>query len=105
MVDGLDCEVLVVGAGISGIGAGIALLDKGLSGFIVLEKADEVGGTWRDHTYPGLTVDVPVLMYSRDSVDFTNDVIAVLNKPGRPSSVTMPSTSPAAGTSATPKKP
>src|SRR5881409_2648320 len=38
---------------------------------------------------------VPVLMYSRDSVDFTNDVIAVLNKPGRPSSVTMPSTSPA----------
>ncbi len=48
---------------------------------------------------------VPVLMYSRDSVDFTNDVIAVLNKPGRPSSVTMPSTSPAAGTSATPKKP
>ena len=48
---------------------------------------------------------VPVLMYSRDSVDFTNDVIAVLNKPGRPSSITMPSTSPAAGTSATPKKP
>jgi Skp family chaperone for outer membrane proteins len=48
---------------------------------------------------------VPVLMYSRDSVDFTNDVIAVLNKPGRPSSVNTSMTTPAAGASATPKKP
>ena len=48
---------------------------------------------------------VPVLMYSRDSVDFTNDVVAALNKPGRASSVTLPSISPAAATSATPKKP
>jgi outer membrane protein len=47
---------------------------------------------------------VPVLMYSRDSVDFTNDVIAVLNKPGRPSSVST-TMSPAAAASATPKKP
>ena len=48
---------------------------------------------------------VPVLMYSRDSVDFTNDVIAVLNKPGRASSVSSITTSPTAPTSATPKKP
>ncbi len=54
---------------------------------------------------------VPVLMYSRDSVDFTNDVIAVLNKPGRATSVTLPSpskegaTTSGAGASATPKKP
>jgi len=48
---------------------------------------------------------VPVLMYSRDSVDFTNDVISVLNKPGRASSVNTSMTSPAAATSATPKKP
>ncbi len=47
---------------------------------------------------------VPVLMYSRDSVDFTNDVIAVLNKPGRSSSVNM-NMGPASGASATPKKP
>src|SRR5205085_10309089 len=50
---------------------------------------------------------VPVLMYSRDSVDFTNDVITVLNKPGRASAVstaTSPSAS-APGASATPKKP
>jgi Skp family chaperone for outer membrane proteins len=49
---------------------------------------------------------VPVLMYSRDSVDFTNDVISVLNKPGRPSSITStPAASPTASASATPKKP
>jgi Skp family chaperone for outer membrane proteins len=50
---------------------------------------------------------VPVVMYSRDSVDFTNDVITVLNKPGRPSSVTT-TTSPASSTpsaSVTPRKP
>jgi Skp family chaperone for outer membrane proteins len=50
---------------------------------------------------------VPVLMYSRDSVDFTNDIITVLNKPGRATSATLPSPSkeaPAAA-SATPKKP
>ena len=50
---------------------------------------------------------VPVLMYSRDSVDFTNDIIAVLNKPGRPSSVNT-SMSPSTTTTspaATPKKP
>ena len=49
---------------------------------------------------------VPVLMYSRDSVDFTNDVILVLNKPGRASSVTTTTAaSPTATASATPRKP
>src|SRR5467141_5256220 len=50
---------------------------------------------------------VPVLMYSRDSVDFTNDVITVLNKPGRASSITAgtPSTATTPSASATPKKP
>src|SRR5438105_2652106 len=51
---------------------------------------------------------VPVLMYSRDSVDFTNGVITVLNKPGRASSVTTTATTPSSSTpsaSATPKKP
>jgi Skp family chaperone for outer membrane proteins len=50
---------------------------------------------------------VPVLMYAPDSVDFTNDVIATLNKPGRASSVTTEkaSTSTSTSASATPKKP
>src|ERR1700726_4850490 len=49
---------------------------------------------------------VPVLMYSRDSVDFTNDVIAVLNKPGRVSTaISTTGDSPATSASATPRKP
>lgn len=50
---------------------------------------------------------VPVVMYAPDNVDFTNDVIAVLNKPGRPSAVTAgsPSKEAAPAASATPKKP
>ncbi len=58
------CEILIIGAGISGIGIGIHLLKSGFSDFVILERSDEVGGTWRDNTYPGLTVDVPTLSYS-----------------------------------------
>jgi cation diffusion facilitator CzcD-associated flavoprotein CzcO len=59
-----DTEILVVGAGVSGIGMAIKLKEHGFNDFIVLEKAGEVGGTWRDHTYPGLTVDIPCLTFS-----------------------------------------
>lgn len=57
-------EVLVLGAGISGIGAGIRLLDEGITDFTILEKAGDLGGTWRDNTYPGLACDVPSALYS-----------------------------------------
>ncbi len=57
-------DVLVVGAGISGIGAGIRLLQEGFSDFIILEKAADLGGTWRDNTYPGCECDVPSALYS-----------------------------------------
>jgi cation diffusion facilitator CzcD-associated flavoprotein CzcO len=60
----LTCEILVVGAGPSGIGAAIKLEQAGFSDFIVLEKAADVGGTWRDSVYPGLTCDIPALTYS-----------------------------------------
>ncbi len=57
-------EVLIVGAGISGIGAGIRLLDEGIRDFAILEKAEDLGGTWRDNTYPGCACDVPSALYS-----------------------------------------
>ncbi|MFZ5724191.1 MAG: flavin-containing monooxygenase [Pseudomonadota bacterium] len=57
-------DVLVIGAGISGIGAAIRLLDNGITNFLVLEKADAIGGTWRDNTYPGCACDVPSALYS-----------------------------------------
>lgn len=60
----LDAEVLVIGAGIAGIGLAIELRRRGLEDFLILEKADDIGGTWRDHTYPGLTVDIPCLTFS-----------------------------------------
>ena len=60
----LDHEVVVVGSGFSGIGVAIKLREIGLHDFVVLEKADDIGGTWRDHDYPGLVVDMPSFIYS-----------------------------------------
>ncbi|MFC9787414.1 flavin-containing monooxygenase [Rhodococcus sp. NPDC127528] len=57
-------RVLVVGSGFSGLGMAIQLRKAGRSDFVVLEKADEVGGTWRENTYPGCVCDVPSHMYS-----------------------------------------
>ena len=56
-------QVVVVGAGFSGIAAGIALKQAGQS-FVILEKAAGVGGTWRDNTYPGAACDIPSHLYS-----------------------------------------
>ncbi len=56
-------RALIIGTGFSGLGMGIALQKQGV-GFLILEKADEVGGTWRDNTYPGAACDVPSHLYS-----------------------------------------
>ncbi|MGW4527945.1 flavin-containing monooxygenase [Amycolatopsis sp. NPDC004378] len=56
--------VLVVGAGASGLGAAIRLGQAGVDDLAVLEKADALGGTWRDNTYPGCACDVPSALYS-----------------------------------------
>ncbi|MGB5795249.1 MAG: FAD-dependent oxidoreductase [Mycolicibacter algericus] len=57
-------DVIVVGAGFAGLCTAIALRNNGINNFVVLEKADEVGGTWRENTYPGAACDVMSLMYS-----------------------------------------
>jgi cation diffusion facilitator CzcD-associated flavoprotein CzcO len=57
-------DTLVVGAGFAGIGAAIKLEEAGFDDFAVLEKSDNVGGTWRDNTYPGCACDVPSALYS-----------------------------------------
>ncbi len=46
-------RALIIGTGFSGLGMGIALQRQGVE-FLILEKADEIGGTWRDNSYPGL---------------------------------------------------
>lgn len=58
-----DFRVAVLGAGMSGIAAAIALADAGFD-HEVFEAADDIGGTWRANTYPGIAVDTPSLYYS-----------------------------------------
>jgi cation diffusion facilitator CzcD-associated flavoprotein CzcO len=57
-------RVVVVGAGFGGIGMGAALKHAGIEDFAVLERGADLGGTWRDNTYPGLACDVPSHLYS-----------------------------------------
>jgi cation diffusion facilitator CzcD-associated flavoprotein CzcO len=57
-------QVVIVGSGFSGLGAAIKLKQAGFHDFAVLEKADAVGGTWRDNTYPGCACDVESHLYS-----------------------------------------
>lgn len=58
----LDASVIIIGSGFSGMAMAIALKKAGVD-FLILEKGDEVGGTWRDNTYPGAACDVPSHMY------------------------------------------
>ncbi|HEY1358398.1 MAG TPA: NAD(P)/FAD-dependent oxidoreductase [Thermoleophilaceae bacterium] len=55
--------VAIVGAGMSGLCMGIKLKRAGIDSFTIYEKAESVGGTWRDNTYPGLSCDVPSRFY------------------------------------------
>jgi len=57
-------DVVVIGAGFGGLGAGHALRKAGVDRFVILEAADAVGGTWRDNTYPGCACDIPSHLYS-----------------------------------------
>ncbi|KAA0917206.1 NAD(P)/FAD-dependent oxidoreductase [Dietzia sp. ANT_WB102] len=57
-------DVLVVGAGFSGLGAAIRLTQEGFNDLVVLERGSDVGGTWRDNSYPGAACDVPSHLYS-----------------------------------------
>jgi len=56
-------RALIIGTGFSGLGMGIALQGQGVD-FLILEKAAEIGGTWRDNSYPGCACDVPSHLYS-----------------------------------------
>ena len=57
-------RVAIVGAGFGGIGAAIRLREQGLADVTIFEKADDLGGTWRENTYPGAACDVPSHLYS-----------------------------------------
>ena len=60
----VDCDVVIVGSGFSGIAMGYELKCAGIESFVILERADGPGGTWRDNSYPGAACDVPSHLYS-----------------------------------------
>lgn len=57
-------RLAIIGAGMAGLLSAIKVKEAGLTDFTVYEKADRVGGTWRENTYPGLSCDVPSHLYS-----------------------------------------
>lgn len=58
-----DSEIIIVGAGFSGIGTAISLQKSGFSDFLIVDDAGGVGGTWHWNTYPGIAVDIPSYSY------------------------------------------
>ena len=57
-------DIAIIGSGFAGIGAAIRLQRAGFGDYVVLERAGNVGGTWRDNSYPGCACDVPSHLYS-----------------------------------------
>lgn len=57
-------ETIIIGTGFAGLGLGAKLKEAGQDDFILLEKADAIGGTWRENTYPGAECDVASALYS-----------------------------------------
>ena len=59
-----DPAIIIIGSGFAGLCMAIRLKQAGYDGFVILEKNDDLGGTWRDNTYPGCACDVPSHLYS-----------------------------------------
>ncbi|NEW40301.1 NAD(P)/FAD-dependent oxidoreductase [Nocardia cyriacigeorgica] len=57
-------RTIIIGSGFAGLGLAIRLSQQGREDFLVLERGSDVGGTWRDNTYPGAACDVPSHLYS-----------------------------------------
>src|SRR2546428_1994323 len=57
-------HIVILGTGFAGLGMAIRLRQQGEEGFVVLERAGDIGGTWRDNTYPGCACDIPSHLYS-----------------------------------------
>ena len=59
-----DVGTVIIGSGFSGLGMAIRLMQEGIEDFTLLERGDDVGGTWHFNTYPGCACDVPSHLYS-----------------------------------------
>jgi cation diffusion facilitator CzcD-associated flavoprotein CzcO len=59
-----DYQIAIIGSGFLGMNMAIQLLKNGISDFIILEQSGDVGGVWRDNSYPGAACDIPSHLYS-----------------------------------------
>jgi cation diffusion facilitator CzcD-associated flavoprotein CzcO len=59
-----DVRIAIAGAGFAGLGLAIRLREAGIEDFVVLDRAEEIGGTWQANTYPGCQCDIPSHLYS-----------------------------------------
>ena len=60
----ITVDVLIIGAGFSGLCMGIKLREAGMNSFLIIEKSTDIGGTWWDNRYPGCACDIPSHLYS-----------------------------------------
>ncbi len=60
----ISTRIVIVGTGFAGLGMAIKLRQAGITDFVVLERARDIGGTWRDNGYPGCACDIPSQLYS-----------------------------------------
>jgi cation diffusion facilitator CzcD-associated flavoprotein CzcO len=63
-IKNIDLDTVIIGAGFAGIGMAIKLKENGHNSFLLLERSNEIGGTWRDNNYPGCACDIPSFLYS-----------------------------------------
>lgn len=56
-------HVVVIGSGVGGLCAGVRLKQAGIEDFVIIDRAADLGGTWRDNVYPGIAVDIPSVIY------------------------------------------
>ncbi len=97
-------DVLVVGAGFAGLCAAIKLHEAGEDDVVVVERGPDVGGTWRDNTYPGAACDVPSQLYSFSFApnDWSRSLLLPARDPGVPASGWRGSRASSTGSSSTP---
>lgn len=72
--------VVIVGAGFGGLGMAAALKRAGTNSFVVFEKGDDVGGIWRENTYPGCGCDVPSHLYSFSFAPYRSSTVRYPNQ-------------------------
>ena len=92
---GAHARIAIIGSGFGGLGAAIRLKREGIDDFVVLERADDVGGTWRDNTYPGLRLRravAPVLVLVRAEPGLEPQLLAASRR-SRPTCGAAPATS------------